>query len=228
MKSLSAQDFELLTFDCYGTLVDWESALTEYLQPVLLSHDVHVFDGTILELFADFEPQEQDAGGTYRKVLQRVMTRYGQRLGFTANEQEIEGFIECIPRAKPFDDTLSALKKLKEHFKLGIVSNTDTDLIATTLEALDVSFDSVQTAEELGSYKPHALGQAIEALNLPKDRILHVAQSPYHDIRPASELGLHTVHIERDYRDGSAVQMIDVQPNWHFANLASFVDAIQI
>lgn len=215
-----------MTFDCYGTLVDWEGALTDYLQPVLLAHDVHVFNGTILEFFSEFEPSEQDAGGTYKDVLRRVIDRYGARLGFTPSEEESEGFVECIARAEPFEDTVESLKHLKEHFNLAIVSNTDTDLIAITLKNLEVEFDSVVTAEELGTYKPSALEKAINQMDTKNERILHVAQSPFHDIKPASDMGLSTVQIQRYKESASAVKQVDINPSWSYDSLQDLVNSI--
>ena len=227
MQDLITSNYDLLTFDCYGTLVDWEGALINYLQPVLLSHDVHVFNGTILEFFSDFEPEEQANGGLYREVLRRVIKRYGSRLGFTPSEEETIGFIECIAKAEPFSDTIEALKILKQHFQLGIISNTDSDLIQLTLPTLEVSFDEVLTAQELGEYKPKALKKAISKIKTPKERILHVAQSPFHDIKPASDLGLDTAHINRVNSEHSAVREVAISPNWTYPDLGSFAAAIE-
>ena len=228
MSALKADDFDVLTFDCYGTLVDWEQALTSYLQPVLLSHDVHVYDGTILEFFAEWEPLEQSEGGIYRDVLQRVMKRYGSRLGFTPNDQETEGFVECIALAKPFPDTVPALEVLKQRFQLGIISNTDTDLIGLTLPNLEVCFDYVNTAQELGAYKPNlsVLSAVFDDLKERGKRVLHVAQSKFHDIEPAKQLGIETVWIQRRTETTSAVQMTAATPTWSFTDLASFTEAI--
>ncbi|MCY4093834.1 MAG: HAD-IA family hydrolase [Gammaproteobacteria bacterium] len=224
MPDLRADDYDILSFDCYGTLVDWESAIIQYLQPVLLSHDVHVFDGTILEFYSEWEPLEQDAGGTYRDVLSRVMTRYGARLGFTPTGEETEGFITAIASSSPFEDTVDAMTKLSEHFKFAIISNTDEDLIQQTLELIPTEFSTVLTAQELGAYKPdrEMMRNAFDQISQRDKRILHVAQSKYHDILPASELGLNTVWINRSSEHASAVQGVEATPVWEFENLADF------
>lgn len=224
MSDLRADDYDILSFDCYGTLVDWESAIIQYLQPVLLSHDVHVFDGTILEFYSEWEPLEQNTGGTYRDVLWRVMSRYGARLGFTPTEEESKGFINAIATAKPFEDTVEALTKLAAHFKLAIISNTDKDLIELTLQSMPTKFHVVLTAQELGAYKPNLemMRSAFDQISRQGKRILHVAQSRYHDILPATELGLDTVWINRRSEHASAVQGVDAEPVWKFENLEEF------
>ena len=228
MPALNAEDFDVLSFDCYGTLVDWESAIINYLQPVLLSHDVHVFDGTILDFYAAWEPLEQASGGSYREVLSRVMTRYGARLGFTPQDDERAGFIHAIASAEAFEDTLDALEKLADRFRLAIISNTDNDLIATTLKSIPTEFSSVLTAEELGAYKPDLsmMQTAFDRLSDDRKRVLHIAQSRFHDIAPASELGLNTVWINRISEHASAVQGVKAKATWEFGNLAQFVEAL--
>lgn len=229
MSELDARNYDILTFDCYGTLVDWETAIVKYLQEVLLSHDVHVFDGTILEFYAEWEPLEQAAGGSYRDVLSRVMTRFGGRLGFTATAEETEGFVKAIATAQPFDDTVDALTKLKEHVELGIISNTDDDLIQMTLEPLGVDFTAVATAQKFGAYKPDIdmLKQAFEWISDENKRVLHVAESRFHDIAPATELGYDTVWINRTSEHASATREVDAEPTWTFEDLAQLVEAIQ-
>ena len=228
MAALRADNYDILTFDCYGTLVDWESAIVQYLQPVLLSHDVHVFDGTVLEFYSEWEPLEQDAGGSYRDVLSRVMSRFGARLGFTPTTAETEGFINAIATSTPFSDTCEALATLSKHFKLGIISNTDRDLIELTLESLPVEFSGVMTAQDLGAYKPNLemMRNAFDQISKHGKRILHVAQSRYHDIAPATELGFDTVLIDRRSEHASAVQNVDANPVWSFETLAEFADTL--
>ncbi len=227
MADLRASDFDVISFDCYGTLVDWENAIIQYLQPVLLSHDVHVFDGTILEFYSAWEPLEQEVGGSYREVLRRVMRRYGARLGFTPTDDETEGFVNAIATASPFSDTVEALTDLATQFKLAIISNTDKDLIKLTLKSLPTEFSAVVTASELGAYKPNLdmMRRAFDQIGKDGMRILHVAQSRYHDIAPARELGLNTVWINRSSEHASAVQSVNVVPEWEFENLAQFVSA---
>ena len=229
MSELDARNYDILTFDCYGTLVDWETAIVTYLQEVLLSHDVHVFDGTILEFYAEWEPLEQSAGGSYSDVLGRVMKRFGGRLGFTATDEETEGFVKAIATSQPFDDSIEALTLLSEHVELGIVSNTDDDLIQLTLEPLGVEFAAVATAQKFGAYKPDIdmLKQAFEWISDGNKRILHVAESRFHDIAPATKLGYDTVWINRTKDHAAATREVDADPTWTFEDLAQLAVAIQ-
>ncbi len=223
-----ADNFDVLSFDCYGTLVDWESAITQYMQQVLLAHDVHVFDDTILEFYAEWEPLEQGVGGRYRDVLQRVMDRYGARLGFTPSDEEKDGFVQAIASAAPFDDATESLPFLAEKFDLAIISNTDKDLISITLQSLPVQIAKVVTAEELGAYKPNRdmLTRAFAMISADgRKRVLHVAESQYHDIEPATELGLSTVWINRDRSSTSATRETQAKSTWQFNNLKSFANA---
>lgn len=223
MNKPTFEDYDVLSFDCYGTLIDWESAIVNYLTPVLLKHEVHLIGESILELFAEWEPEEQVAGKDYRDVLVNVMQRYGNRLGFPPNEEEISGFVECISRGSPFTDTVASLQSLAERFELAIISNTDEDLIALTLENIPVAFKHVITAQSLGAYKPNKeiLTKAFAEIG-ENARTLHVAQSLFHDIAPAHELGIDTVWIKRDRVVGGAVRVVEASPDWTYDDLHSF------
>ena len=132
----------------------------------------------LLEHFALLEPAEQEHGSSYRDVLRRVLKQFGTRLGFVPTEPQLVQFEECIARATPFSDTVDALKTLSESFRLAIVSNTDDDLFALTAPNLEVSFDYVITAEQVGEYKPNlaVFEHALKKFSCSKSRILHVAQ----------------------------------------------------
>ncbi len=223
-----ASDFDILSFDCYGTLVDWESAITSTLQSILFSHDAHWNDAVLLEHFALLEPAEQEHGGSYRDVLRRVLKQFGTRLGFVPTEPQLVQFEECIARATPFSDTVDALKTLSESFQLAIVSNTDDDLFALTAPNLEVSFEYVITAEQVGEYKPNlaVFEHALKKFSCSKSRILHVAQSLFHDVVPASELGVATAWIDRTRGKSGATAPSDAKPQWTFQSLAELADTI--
>ena len=227
MNKPTYEDYDVLSFDCYGTLVDWEDSIVQFLTPVLLSHDVHLIGESILEQFAEWEPEEQEAGKTYRKVLSNLMRRFGKRLGFEASDQEVHGFVECIPRARPFEDTVESLERLSEHFDLAIISNIDEDLIRLTLKNLPVPFKYVITAESLGDYKPNKeiMENAFSQLG-DRSRIMHVAQSLFHDISPARELGIETTWIKRNRAVGGAVKVVDATPDWTYDDLSTFTTDI--
>lgn len=222
-------EFDILSFDCYGTLVDWESAIVSTLQSILLTHDAHWNDAVLLEQFAQLEPTEQELGGTYREILRRVLTRFGTRLGFIPTDAQLKQFEECIARAMPFSDTVGALKTLSESFQLAIISNTDDDLFALTAPNLEVSFDFVITAEQIGKYKPNPVvfEQALKQFPGSKSRVLHVAQSLFHDVAPASALGISTVWIDRTSGKPGATAPSDAKPQWTYPSLADFVDSVQ-
>lgn len=224
----SASDFDILSFDCYGTLVDWESAITSTLQSILLSHDAHWNDAVLLEHFAQFEPTEQDLDSSYREVLRRVLGRFSTRLGFVPTDLQLKQFEECIARANPFSDTVEALKTLAGSFQLAIISNTDDDLFALTAPNLEVSFDYVITAEQVGKYKPNPVmfEYALKRFDCPKSRVLHVAQSLFHDVAPANTLDIANVWIDRTAGKLGATTPTEAKPHWTFPALADFATAI--
>ncbi|HWR82472.1 MAG TPA: haloacid dehalogenase type II [Candidatus Deferrimicrobium sp.] len=203
---LNLGQFRVITFDCYGTLIDWESGILSTIEPVLAEHRVESNDADILKLYAEFESQaEKGEYIKYREVLRTVMREFGRRFGFAPTDWELESLEESLPVWKPFDDTVAALRVLKSRFKLGIISNVDDDLLAHTLRHLETDFDYVITAEQVGAYKPSLenFTAAINRIGLPKAGILHVAQSMYHDIVPAKQFGLATVWVNRRHsREG--------------------------
>lgn len=192
--------YEVLTFDCYGTLIDWESGMLAALRPVLLVHNAKLNDEQILELFAEIETEQEEGEYTkYREILRRVVQKFGERLGFETNPTELDSLANSIKNWQPFSDTVEALKNLKNKFKLAVISNIDDDLFAGSARNLDIDFDWIITAEKAKSYKPslHNFELAIEKIGLPSEKILHIAQSIYHDIIPAKSLGLSTVWVNR-------------------------------
>ena len=219
-----ADDYRALTFDCYGTLVDWGSGIVDYLQPLLRSHDLKVSDRRLLNLFSELEPQVQSGGGRYAEVLQEVLRRISARLGFNPSEDDLEGFAQSVGDWKPFPDTVDALSRLAERFDLAIISNVDNDLFARTNRLLGVSFAHIITAQDVGLYKPdRAMFDAALATLGEGGGVLHVAQSLFHDIAPASTLGLETVWIRRGQ---NAAKVVEARPTWSYATLENFVDAI--
>ena len=197
---LDFRRFRVLTFDCYGTLIDWESGMLEALRPLLRAHGESLTDEQALELYGELEA-EAEAGEyqPYRKILEAVVRGFGERLGFEPSAQEAESLPESLKNWKPFPDTVAALKRLKTRYKLAIVSNTDDDLFADTARLLEVPFDWVITAQQAASYKPshRNFKLALERVGLPPEQVLHCAQSIYHDVIPARELRLATVWVNR-------------------------------
>lgn len=219
--------FDVLTMDCYGTLIDWQGGIVDYLQPVLTSHYAHVTDDFILEIFSETEPVLQREGGRYEDILRRVLDHFGTRLRFVPTPAERDGFPASLGEWKPFPDTIDALARLGRRFQLAIISNVDDTLFSLTNRTLDVEFAHVMTAERAGAYKPDSriFEAALAAIGCDRDRILHVAQSLFHDIAPASAMRIPTVWIDRNQGAQGAAQESRAQPTWTFSTLGEFADA---
>jgi 2-haloacid dehalogenase len=192
--------FTAISFDCYGTLIDWESGLLPTLRVVFKRHQQNSSDAAILELYGEFEAEaESGPYRSYRKVLESVVERFGERFGFTPAPDELRALHESVPSWRPFPDTVSALQKLQKRYKLAVISNIDDDLFSETRRHLGVEFDFVTTAQQARSYKPAAnnFQLALLMMGLSPDRLLHAAQSIYHDIVPAQSLGIRSVWVNR-------------------------------
>lgn len=202
------ESIHLITFDCYGTLIDWENGMLAALRPILTREGRNVPDLQILEHYGEIEAElESGPYLPYRQVLAQTAREIGRRLGTTVSIEEGSAFAESITRWKPFLDTVPALQSLARRFRLGIISNVDDDLLAETREKLTpVEFDFVVTAQQMQSYKPaqRNFEEATRRSGLSKDQILHAGQSLYHDIAPANALGIQNVWVNRpSIRPGS-------------------------
>ena len=141
--------FEILTFDCYGTLIDWETGILAALGRILAAHNQSIDDATLLKLYGDFEQlSEQGEFHPYREVLQSVVRRFGAELGFAPTPEQVRSLPESLATWKPWPDTVAALHQLKSRFRLAVLSNVDDDLFATTRPQLEVDFDEVITAQQ--------------------------------------------------------------------------------
>lgn len=227
MPELRTDRYQVLIFDCYGTLVDWQTAISSYWQSILVKHDAHVTDEFLLDFHAQWEPAEQAQGGLYRDVLKRVMSRLGERLAFTPNADELEGFVDSLANSQPFDDSVDTLKQLSQHFELAIVSNTDHEIIEKTMVPFELELDYLITAEDTQAYKPSEkmMSEAMSLIGKRKSK-LHVAQSLYHDISPANKMGNDSVWINRSNIGDTELWNSDAKPTWTFEDLRSFADAI--
>jgi 2-haloacid dehalogenase len=229
--SIDPGRYDILTFDCYGTLIDWERGLLAALRTVLDAHQAGADDEALLTTFARFEA-EAEAGPflTYREVLARSVRGVCASLGVEPTESQVRGFAESVGGWPAFPDSAAALERLARRFRLGVITNCDTDLFARSNVRLGVDFDWVITAEQLGSYKPNPrnLQLAREQIGGPAERHLHVAQSLFHDHVPAHALGLTTVWINRRRgRPGSgATPPVEATPDYEFPDMASFAEAM--
>jgi len=189
---------DVITFDCYGTLIDWESGILSVLKPFLARSGIEMEDEKVLEMYAEFESDiERGDYIPYKEVLRNVMEKIGNRFGITVSN-ELNLIVNSLKDWKPFPDTVESLKQLKKWYKLAIISNIDDDLFSLTQRHLEVEFDWIITAEQVKSYKPslNNFRFAIERIG-NKDKILHVAQSIYHDVIPAKKLGIKVVWVNR-------------------------------
>ncbi len=191
--------FDVITFDCYGTLIDWESGILKAFAEAARNDGVSIEAGKALTAYAEIEPiVEAQPYRPYRVVLKETAIRVAARLGWTLTEERAQFLAESLPSWTPFPDTNPALSRLAARHKLGILSNVDEDLLQATLRHFSVPFDLLVTAEQVRSYKP-ARGHfvAARARIVPGSRWLHAARSFFHDVVPAKELGIPVVWINR-------------------------------
>jgi 2-haloacid dehalogenase len=192
--------FRLLTFDCYGTLIDWETGIFSVLRPILAAHGKKITDSALLELYSELEASaEKGEFLRYRDVLQSVVRGFGERFGFKPTETEICSLPESLASWQPFPDTVEALRNLKTRYQLAVISNIDNDLFATTAPKLGVAFNQVITAQQARCYKPcmKIFELAQERTGISREHWLHVGQSIYHDVIPAQSLGVATGWVNR-------------------------------
>jgi 2-haloacid dehalogenase len=197
---LNFNQYDYLSFDCYGTLIDWERGIVEALRPVLARHGVTRSDEEMLNIFGEVESTIQRGSyRPYREVLAATLDGIGEQLGFKPTDDERTAFGGSVADWPAFPDSAEGLKALSTRFKLVILSNIDDDLFAYSAKRLGVDFADVITAQQAGSYKPnpHNFELLLERTGNQPDRLLHVAQSLFHDIAPARALGLTTVWVNR-------------------------------
>jgi 2-haloacid dehalogenase len=216
--------FEALTFDCYGTLIDWETGILAALRRAGASGS----DDELLESFARHEA-ELEAGPylSYREVLAGALRGVAADLGFEAADEE--AFAASVGDWPAFEDSADALTALKRRYRLGVITNCDDDLFALSNRRLGVEFDWVITAQQARGYKPRLenFTYAFERIDVPRERILHVAQSLFHDHVPAKALGMTTVWIDRRHgREGSgATPPAEAEPDLTLPDLRSLAQA---
>ena len=230
---LDFSKFSVLTFDCYGTMIDWETGIFSALRPILKAHKKELSDAALLELYAELELRgEQGEFEKYRDVLQSVVRGFGLRLEFEPTNAQVRSLPDSIANWQPFPDTVQALRRLKTRYKLAVISNIDDDLFALTAPKLRVKFDEVITAQQARCYKPgmriFELAQKRIGVNPPQ--WLHVGQSVYHDVIPAKSLGIATVWVKRPSpRTGAgATKAATANPDVEVSSLAALADLIGI
>ena len=230
-------DFAALTFDCYGTLIDWESGMLAALRPSFAQRRPDLADEALLEAHGriEAEMEAKNPKMLYSEILRRTYLALATEVGIVADEEAAARYAASLRDWPAFADTAAALQYLKRHYKLVILSNVDRASFRFSLPKLGVEFDAVLTAEEIGSYKPdrrnfHYMISKLAETGVPKERILHTAQSLFHDHVPAKELGLTTAWINRRHGKkgtGATKAVGAVTPDFTFNSLAEFVSQHQ-
>lgn len=236
MTSIDFQSVRVLSVDCYGTLIDWETGILNVLRPWAAEHELEISDDGLLAAFAIAEPlvQTENPTLTYPNILRQTMRELGKALGVITTGIEEDALGTSIPAWPAFADSAVALQQLKQRYRLVILSNIDRQSFAASNQQLGVELDAIITAEDTGSYKPdHGHFQAafewLDSQSIARDQWVHVAQSLYHDHVPAQALGIPTVWIDRRHArpPGGATQTParPITPNARYQTLAEFADA---
>ena len=229
-------DFSVLTFDCYGTLIDWETGICAAIAPWLERQGVAASRDRILAAFAGAEAPQQAANPDmlYPDLLARVHLKVAEELGAAPDAEAAAAFGRSVADWPAFPDSAQALAYLAQHYKLVILSNVDSTSFAASNRKLGVAFDAVYTAQDIGSYKPdprnfeHML-KHLAAQGIDRSQILHTAESLYHDHMPAKRFGLATCWIHRRAGEtghgATRAPGAEVTPDFRFATLGAMADA---
>jgi 2-haloacid dehalogenase len=228
-------DFRVLTFDCYGTLIDWESGIYVALRPLLARGGVSLERDEVLETFGRHEAsQEKDTPRMrYSELLAAVHRRLADEWRLPASKEEERAFARSVPDWPAFPDSQDALAYLAQHYKLVILSNVDRESFKGSNARLGVTFDAIYTAEDIGSYKPDCRNFAymldrLKERGFGRDDILHTAQSLFHDHAPAKEFGLATAWIDRRHQQvgsGATPAVEGARYDFRFTSLAEMAQA---
>ena len=231
------KDFDALTFDCYGTLIDWESGMVAGLAPLVRQLDPQPSRNAILEAhaFQESTHQRQTPTKKYSDLLATVYRRIGETWGLTPSWEAAQVYGRSVPHWPAFSDSAAALASLRQHYKLVILSNVDNESFAGANARLGVDFDAIYTAEDIGSYKPHDRNfdymiAQLAARGIEKSRILHVAESLFHDHVPATRHGLATCWIYRRHDQEGFGATMDPgkrpEVDFQFNSMAAFAAAV--
>jgi 2-haloacid dehalogenase len=231
-------EFKALTFDCYGTLIDWESGMAEALKPLTSRVGRELSRNDILEAHARHESSQQlqTPGKIYRELLPIVYKRLAEEWGVSAAWEECVAYGRSVSDWPAFIDSGGALQYLKKHFKLVILSNVDDENFAGSNKKLQIDFDAIYTAEDVGAYKPsdrnfEYMLTKLKTLGIEKHQILHTAESMFHDHGPANRHGLASCWIYRRFDQqgfGATMNPCDMPTcNFRFNSMADLVKAHQ-
>jgi len=229
-------EFQAMSFDCYGTLIDWEAGLAGVLAPWARSAGLDLDDEALLAAYSRHEAEAEDAypHEEYPQILARSMRALGSELGSQVSPEDAQRLAHSVPDWPAFADSADALAALSRRFKLIILSNVDRASFAASNRRLGVQFSAVITAQDVGSYKPSSQNFAsllseASRLGIEDGKLLHVAQSLFHDHVPAQRAGLRTVWVNRRMgRPGwgaTPAPPAPVVPDWEFSSMAALADA---
>ena len=213
------QDYQWITFDCYGTLIDWENGISAAFERVAKMTGSTFDRNRVLSLYRKYEAEEEMIYKRYREILNRIARRICSDLAWRVPDNTF--LSQSLQRWRPFADTNPSLERLSRNYKLGILSNVDNDLLTETRRHFTVNFDLVITAEQVSSYKP-GLRHFQEARKKIGDaKWIHAAQSYVHDLVPCSRLNIPGAWINRNQEEGKDP---NVKPLFNNINLMSFAN----
>ena len=235
---MKLSDFKALTFDVYGTLIDWESGMVEGLKPLTSRVTHELSRDAILEAHARHESCQQGytPAKRYQDLLPIVYRRLAEEWRVSVSWDECLAYGQSVKNWPTFSDSAGALQYLKKHFKLVVLSNIDNDSFLHSNAKLEVEFDAIYTAEDVGSYKPDSrnfdyLLDKLNSIGITKDQVLHTAESMFHDHEPANKFGLANCHIYRRYaaKGFGATMTPETRPSYDFRfnSMAELVKAHQ-
>ncbi|HEY4838687.1 MAG TPA: haloacid dehalogenase type II [Candidatus Acidoferrales bacterium] len=231
-------DFGVLTFDCYGTLIDWETGILAVLRPWATRVGISATDAEMLGAFgeAESEAEHEKPSAIYPEILRETHARMAKHFGVPGDTSSADLLGRSVGDWPAFEDTTDALRRLRRRFKLIVVSNVDRESFARTQKRLGINFDAVVTAEEVGAYKPDAkmflrAMEVAKGFGAKRENILHVAQSLYHDHVPAKSFGLKTVWVQRPSKRGEFGATkdpgVDVKPDLIVHSMKELADVIE-
>lgn len=215
------RQYDLVTFDCYGTLVDWESGIAGAFLRTAREDGIDLDRGAVLSAYARIEPVvEGERFRLYREVLTEAATRVARDLGWPIAHERATFLVDSVASWMPFPDTNLALERLRAAgYGLGILSNVDDDLLAATRRHFTVDFDLIVTAQQVRSYKPGPAHFLTAKEQIGDQRWLHAAQSNFHDIAPTNALGIPNAWVNRHAETGGATPTHEVRDMAALANL---------
>jgi len=234
-------DFKALSFDCYGTLIDWETGLLAVLRPWADASGISASDDELLESFAthEYDEQAEVPSSPYPEILSGVHIAMARQFGVRSKPADRRALAESVGNWPVFSDSADALKRLQKHFKLIVLSNVDNASFRRSEDKLGIKFDAVYTAEDICSYKPakanfrYLLNHAKADFGLDPNEILHTAQSLIHDHIPGQKFGLKTCWINRRKDDSGTASGATkappepIKPHWSYTSLKELADAVE-